>query len=90
MRSELEMQKAESLIQLKLTIAEVGVIISLLFSVGSLTFTAGFLYSDVQRQGQRINQLEPRVANIETRIERIDTNVTLLADLAREERTRRP
>jgi hypothetical protein len=72
-----------------LTIAELGVIISLVCSVGSLLFTAGVVYGDVQRQTERINLIEPKVETLGARIERIDANVSFLAEQAREQRAAR-
>lgn len=72
-----------------LTIAELGVIISLICSIGSLLFTAGIIYGDVQRQTERINLIEPKVETLGARIERIDANVTFLAEQAREARSRK-
>ena len=72
-----------------LTIAELGVIISLICSIGSLLFTAGIIYGDVQRQTERINIIEPKVETLGARIERIDANVTFLAEQAREARSQK-
>lgn len=69
-----------------LTIAELGVIASLVCSVGSLLFTAGVVYADVQRQADRLNVVEPKVDTLNARIERIDANVSFLAEQARETR----
>lgn len=69
-----------------LTIAELGVIISLVCSVGSLLFTAGIVYGDVQRNTDRIAILEPKVDAVSAKIERIDANVQFLAEQARERR----
>ena len=72
-----------------LTIAELGVIISLICSIGSLLFTAGIIYGDVQRQTDRLDVIEPKVETLGARIERIDANVTFLAEQAREARSRK-
>lgn len=72
------------------TIAELGVIVSLLCSLGTLIFTAGIIYGDVQRNSDRLNILEPKVEAVTVRIERIDANVSFLAEQAREARQRRP
>lgn len=72
-----------------LTIAELGVIISLICSIGSLLFTAGIIYGDVQRQTDRLNVIEPKVETLGARIERIDANVSFLAEQAREARANR-
>lgn len=71
-----------------LTIAELGVIISLVCSVGSLLFTAGIVYGDVQRNTDRIGILEPKVDQANARIERIDANVQFLVDQMRADRPR--
>lgn len=62
----------------KLTLTEIGVILSLLISVGGLIFTAGTLYGQVKNNTIRIDKIEPKVDAIEQRIERIDTNVEWL------------
>lgn len=67
-----------------LTIAELGVIVSLICSLGSLLFTAGIIYGDVQRNTERLRVLEPKVDAVSARIERIDANVQFLAEQARE------
>lgn len=69
-----------------LTIAELGVIVSLICSLGSLLFTAGIIYGDVQRNTERLRVLEPKVDAVSARIERIDANVQFLAEQARESR----
>lgn len=69
-----------------LTIAEIGVIVSLFCSIGSLLFTAGIIYGDVQRNSERIDILEPKVDRANGRIERIDANVQFLVDQYRQQR----
>lgn len=63
-----------------LTIAELGVIVSLVCSVGSLLFTAGILYGDVQRNTRDIQELKP----LAERVAKIETGVDYLVGEARE------
>jgi hypothetical protein len=74
-------QEAER-VRTSLTIAEIGVIVSLLCSVGSLIFTGGVIYGDVQRNTERLRIIEPKVDAISGRIERIDANVQFLTEQA--------
>lgn len=84
-----EQQQVNDSVRRSITIAELGVIVSLICSIGSLLFTAGIIYGDVQRQTERINIIEPKVETLGARIERIDANVTFLAEQAREARARK-
>jgi hypothetical protein len=83
-----EQQQVNDSVRRSLTIAELGVIVSLICSLGSLLFTAGIIYGDVQRQTDRLNVIEPKVDTLGARIERIDANVSFLAEQAREQRSR--
>lgn len=82
-------QEVNESVRRSITIAELGVIVSLICSIGSLLFTAGIIYGDVQRQTERINIIEPKVETLGARIERIDANVSFLAEQAREQRAAR-
>lgn len=62
----------------KLTLTEIGVIFSLILSGGTILFTAGVLYGQVQNNTTRIDKIEPKVDDISKRIERIDANVEWL------------
>lgn len=73
----------------KLTLTEIGVIISILTSVGLGIFTLGVVYGQVQDNTREIGAIKPKVEGIEKRVERIDANVEFLTDLAREDRARR-
>jgi tetrahydromethanopterin S-methyltransferase subunit G len=81
-----QQQKVNDSVRRSITIAELGVIVSLICSIGSLLFTAGIIYGDVQRQTDRIDRIEPKVEMLSARIERIDANVSFLAEAAREAR----
>lgn len=67
-----------------LTLAELGVIISILLSVGTVIFTGGYLYGQVQSNTVRIDKLEPQMANVDRRLERIDTNVEWIRERYRD------
>lgn len=69
-----------------LTLAELGVIISILLSVGTVIFTGGYLYGQVQSNTTRIDKLEPQMANVDRRLERIDTNVEWIRERYRDNR----
>lgn len=83
-----EPQGMTATVRRSLTIAELGVIVSLVCSVGSLLFTAGIIYGDVQRNTDRIGILEPKVDQANARIERIDANVQFLVEQVRDNRAR--
>lgn len=72
-----------------LTITDIGVIVSLVFSTGTALFTAGIVYGDVQRNKERISSMEPKVEAISMRMERIDANVGFLAEREKERVIRR-
>lgn len=66
------MTLTDKAVRRSITIAELGVIISLICSVGSLLFTAGVVYGDVQRNTKDIDEMKPlgeRVAKIEAGVE---------------------
>jgi len=67
-----------------LTVAEVGVIISLLISTATGIFTMGVLYGDVQRSKGDIAEMKPKVDGVVGKVERIDANVTLILEMNRE------
>lgn len=73
----------------KLTLTEIGVIVSMLTSIGVGIFTLGVVYAQVQQNTREIGAIKPKVEGIEKKVERIDANVEFLTDLAREERSRR-
>lgn len=52
-------------------------------------FSLGIVYADVQDHDRRINAVEVSTDVLVTKVERIDANVQFLAELAREERTRK-
>lgn len=79
----------ETEIRAKLTLTEIGVIISMLTSVGIGIFTLGVVYAQVQQNTREIGTIKPKVEGIEKRVERIDANVEFLTELAREDRARR-
>ncbi|WP_343609374.1 hypothetical protein [Novosphingobium sp.] len=76
----------ENNVRRQLTIAELGVIISILCSTVTGAYVAGKLSNDVQRHTERLQLLEPRVDTLSTRIERIDANVAFLTEEARDRR----
>ena len=66
-------------IERKLTLTEIGVIVSLLASTGPGIFSAGILYGQVQRNTADIEQMKPTVDDMRERVARIDENVKFLA-----------
>lgn len=62
----------------KLTLTEIGVIVSLLSSIGVGIFTLGVVYGQVQRNTADIATIKPKVEATAERIERIDANVEWL------------
>jgi hypothetical protein len=70
----------------KLTMTEVGVIVSIFMSGASLIFTAGFVYGQVQTNSRRLDRIEPKVETLGERIERIDVNVDWLRHNSEERR----
>lgn len=75
-----ERQKASEKLGLqnKLTLTEIGVIVSLLSSIGIGIFTLGVVYGQVQRNTADIATIKPKVEATAERIERIDANVEWL------------
>lgn len=73
-------------VQNKLTMTEIGIIISCVVSLGTLIFTGGFVYGQVQQNKSDIAELRPKVDDMRSRLERVDANVTFLTDMAREDR----
>jgi hypothetical protein len=69
-----------------LKINGIGTILAILMSAGSLIFTGGVLWGQVQTNSAKIVSLESRVDSTGVAIIRIDTNVTYLADRAKEDR----
>ena len=58
-------------------------------SAGSMIWTGGVVYGQVQEHDRRIVAVESKLDNIVPRIERIDANVTILAERAAEDRKER-
>lgn len=71
-------------VQRSLTIAELGVVVSLLCSVGTIVFMVGVVYGDLKRTTERVQLLEPKVEAVANRMERVDANVQFLVDADRE------
>lgn len=69
-----------------LTLTEWVAIASLLLSVGSVVFTGGFVYGQVQNNTDRLDRIEPKVEAVAARIERIDANVEWLRQQSEEHR----
>jgi hypothetical protein len=76
----------ETTVRRSLTIAELGVIISIACSSLTAAYVAGKLSGDVQRNTERISVMEPRLDAVSARIERIDANVAFLTEEARDRR----
>lgn len=72
------MNEPISEIRKSLTLAEVGVIISIILSVGGIIFTGGVVYGQVRSNTLRIDKMEPKVDEMGRRIERIDANTEWL------------
>lgn len=72
-----------------LNLTEIGVIVSLVSSVGMGIFTLGVVYGQVQSNTAQIAEIKPKVEDVQGRVERIDANVEFLTQLAKEERNRR-
>lgn len=81
-----ETPQSEAIAQVrdKLTLTEIGVVVSVLTSLGSLLFTGGFVYGQVQQNKADIAEIKPKVDDMRERLARIDANVTFLTDQARE------
>lgn len=80
-------------VKAKLTLTEVGVIVSLICSVITASFTGGIMYAQVQSNTDKaetnateIKEIKDELSESAIRIERIDANVEFLTELAREER----
>lgn len=78
------MPTPEARMQRSLTIAELGVVVSLLCSVGTIVFMVGVVYGDLKRTTERVQLLEPKVEAVANRMERVDANVQFLVDADRE------
>lgn len=78
----------QAVIKAKLTLTEIGVIISLLCSAGVGIFTFGVSYGQVQNNTGRIDKIEERQEVDGRRLERIDANVEFLTQMAREDRAK--
>jgi hypothetical protein len=76
-------------IKRSITLAEVGVIISLICTIGMGVFTLGVVYGDVRRNSADISMMKPKVTENEKALQRIEANVAFLTQLAVEERARR-
>jgi len=70
----------------KLTLTEIGVIISLLTSASLAVFTLGVLYGQVQTNTSRVTKVEDKVDRMTSDLAEIKANVEFLAELAREQR----
>lgn len=75
-------------VKAKLTLTEVGVIVSLITSVLVGVFTLGVVYAQVQQNTAQIEKHSPKIEENQKRLERIDANVEFLAELAKEERAK--
>jgi len=58
-------------------------------SAGSVIWTGGVIFGQVQEHDRRIVAVESKLDSIVPRIERIDANVTILAERAAEDRKER-
>lgn len=67
---------------------ELGVVLSLLCSAGSVVFGVGVLYADLRNHESRIAKIETKVDSFGERLARIDANVEFLAEQARDQRMR--
>jgi hypothetical protein len=76
-------------IKRSITLAEVGVIISLICTIGMGVFTLGVVYGQVKQNERDIASIKPKVDENARALQRIDANVTFLTQLATEERARR-
>jgi hypothetical protein len=76
-------------IKRSITLAEVGVIISLISTIGVAIFTLGVVYGDVRRNSADIAVIKPKVEDNAKALQRIDANVGFLKELAVEERAQR-
>lgn len=79
-----EMIKAEKAVKIQ----GIGTIMAIVMSASSILFTGGVVYSQVQQNAAKILSLEARVDGMNAAIIRIDTNVSYLADRAKEDRER--
>lgn len=79
-----ELENSEAM-RRSLTVAEVGVIISLLISTATGIFTMGVLYGDIQRAKADITEIKPKVDGVVGKVERIDANVSLILEMNRSE-----
>lgn len=60
-----------------------------LLSAGSIVWTGGVIFGQVQEHDRRIIAVEDKLDSIVPRIERIDANVAMLAQRAAEDRQER-
>jgi hypothetical protein len=70
----------------KLTLTEIGVIVSLLSSAALAVFTLGVVYAQVQSTTQRVAKVEDKSDRMATDLAEIKANVEFLAELAHEQR----
>lgn len=77
------------IVEKKMTWAEWGVIISLIGTTVTGGFTAGVLYGQVAQNSEDIDVLQKKTDQMTSDVAEIKANVRFLADLAREERSRR-
>jgi hypothetical protein len=69
---------------------EWGVIVALLMSALSTTFSAGVVYNDVRDHERRITSIEDDNKDVATKLAGIEANVQFLVNRARDEDNRRP
>lgn len=73
-------------VRAKLTLTELGVIVSLVMSGVSGIFTFGVMYGRLVETESRSIKNSNAIEKMNPRLERIDANVAFLYDLAKEER----
>lgn len=61
-----------------LTLTEIGVIVSLIISIGTVLFTGGIVYAQVQEHGVSITELKTKDASTTDRLARIETKIDLM------------
>lgn len=64
--------------QNSMTKLELGVVLSLLASAGSIVFSAGFVWSTLQEHGRDISQLKTNDSSNVDRLARIETKLDVI------------